>query len=260
MKYELIKEYPTSPKLGYKTEDFNTDFHSYYNKFPEFWKLVVEKEYEILLLGFTVSGNNGGDRELRSDGKYHLITNGNYTNPIDGSKCINNPYYYIKSVKRLSDGEVFTIGDRCHLNNSNGYQCPITKFEITFNNHGLEKYRNRETLKVFLNTNNGDANWGPFELDIIVKSKQPLFTTEDGVDIYDRDERVYLISDKFEANEYFFKYVNQLAKIFKNKQKAINYIIQNKPCLSLKEIFEEYSGSSYMKEKLTRLVEKKTKL
>ena len=92
MKYKLIKEYPGSPKVG----TIITSVRSYYNDikvemYPEFWEEVIEKDYEILEYyqkEFTYSKN-------------HV----NWT-------YIFKQNYPIKTIKRLSDGEIFTVGDR----------------------------------------------------------------------------------------------------------------------------------------------------
>ena len=85
-KYKLIKKYPGSDSVGTIVTGYGKD--GWYSKGPggktydwtlivynpEYWEEVVEKDYEILK-----------------------------TCPIEG---------IIYSVKRLSDGEVFTVGDR----------------------------------------------------------------------------------------------------------------------------------------------------
>ena len=102
-KYKLIKEYPGSLQLGTKILSDDTQFVT---NFPEFWEKVVEKEYEILSFSF----NNNRIDTLRENGLYGISTGickqdiGNYG--IDSYSS-----WDINSVKRLSDGEVFTVGD-----------------------------------------------------------------------------------------------------------------------------------------------------
>ena len=128
----------------------------------------------------------------------------------------------IQSVKRLSDNEVFTIGDICNpitpifKNNSH----PITKFELILNNTKLRVQ---------------SKNWY-LSIENIEKSKPILFTTEDGVDIKE-GEKTYRVS----KNSYlvsFHKYESNKdeAKYFSTKEAAEEYIILNKPCLSLNEV------------------------
>lgn len=100
MKYILKKEYPGSPKLNTICKyDKNpwSDSNAFTNPilnpkdYPEFWELVVEKDYEIL----------------------SVITNNNkFIEKVYNQDATIEPYWKIHSVKRLSDGEIFTIGDK----------------------------------------------------------------------------------------------------------------------------------------------------
>ena len=98
MKYKLIKEYPGSPRLGTIT-DRTMYFPEYY---PSFWQPVVEKDYEILSLARFCSikptitdVSNYGDEYIEA-----LL------------KCDKAR---VHSVKRVSDGEVFTISDKTNF-------------------------------------------------------------------------------------------------------------------------------------------------
>jgi hypothetical protein len=85
-KYKLIKQYPGSVELGtIISRKCTTDIWkgtTYYETYPEFWQEVIEKDYEILI-----------------------------------SRVVPQE---ILSVKRLSDGEIFTVGDRAKSINSKG--------------------------------------------------------------------------------------------------------------------------------------------
>jgi hypothetical protein len=231
-KYKLIKTYPGSPKLS--TEIIETQINSlcpvnecYINRktfmligydsfeiknpenYPEFWEKVVEKDYEILCIK-------------------HKKSKCFYRNSID---LRNLNLYDIHSVKRLSDGKVFNIGDNATtaLNNYG----PITAFEIKSN-------------EIYIRTNNS-SNY-TFSCNIKdLKVFKKLFTTEDGVDIFEGD-KVY------ECGRYGYPYnkphkftplnsqkhnYNSIGKdwtVFSTEEKAEEYIFLNTPCLSLKDI------------------------
>lgn len=75
-------------------------------------------------------------------------------------------------------------------------------------------------------------------------SKQLIFKTEDGVDIYEGDEVTWLYShlaicDTRPARSNMVKSF----KYFSTREKAQEYIIENKPCLSLKDVRDVYSES-----------------
>lgn len=131
---------------------------------------VVEKEYEIIKYydGFNV---------------YYKTTDYIWTTNLcygySESELINRDDILIYSVKRLSDGEVFTIGDKIDRNN---------------------RYYKNDTIKGFYNigekyivvsiSDEIDAGYcgkKGCNLSIVQHSKEPLFTTEDGVDLYEGD-------------------------------------------------------------------------
>lgn len=102
--------------------------------------------------------------------------------------------------------------------------------------------------------------WQPF----VEKIKQPLFTTEDGVDIFEGDSYYSYnleldISSKFDSACLKISGKNTDNKYFSTKEKAEEYILMNKPCLSLNDVLKlsidtEYS---YTFQKLKELVKSK---
>ena len=119
-KYKLIKEYPNSPKLGsviidtnpnngakdcWFSEDWGKSGSKAFfiprstnpEKHPEFWELVKEKEWEIV------------QQELNVKAAFLY----------DG--------FTIKSIRRLSDNEVFSTGDKIEHSYLNALQYEITK-------------------------------------------------------------------------------------------------------------------------------------
>lgn len=235
MKYKLIKEYPGSPKLGY-IDDLNKSGHnrqgeyvqSMYDKNPEFWELVVEKDYEILSL--VASERNPQHKK--------------------GSKFLHNKDYGFKnmyptefwdiySVKRISDNKIFTIGD---------------------------SYEDLIIEKTFMSVAG----------DILTtyKPKQLLFTTEDGVDIF-KDDNIYWVNihtfDKVNCNKYnddlgeisikslLSKKYEDKAVGFSTKEKAEEYILMNKPCLSINEItnLTETNPPDWLNKELIKIVKSK---
>ena len=121
-KFKLIREYPGSPKLGTeltpKTDMHVTNTNNYYwegswfnpSNFPEFWEEVVELDYEVAQVLYAT--------ELRTlfDGLYRLIQVGV---GFDLEYLLGNGGK-IHSVKRFSDGKLFTVGDRIDIGGRNG--------------------------------------------------------------------------------------------------------------------------------------------
>lgn len=136
----------------------------------------------------------------------------------------------IYSVKRLSDGEVFTIGD--FIENS-GYILPIQLIIIKCGKIYFECYVDRISGTFF----------SVFMEEAIkhIPQKQPLFKTEDGNDIFEGDKFSiisipdYIVSQST-GMEQGIKHSDQL--YFSTKEAAEQYILDNKPCLSLNDVYK----------------------
>jgi hypothetical protein len=171
----------------------------------EFWEEVVEKDYEVLSWYF-------GDM--------------NITKNPDGSAS----EYFIHSVKRLSDGEVFTVKDIIKTSVDKSY-CQIYGFRIV--NDKLIIDCTHSYLCSLKGINILE--------DIQHVTKKPLFTTEDGVDIYEGDNFYVVLKDlsnieitkcKASVHSKYEKYLD-----FSTKQAAEEYILMNKPCLSINDLW-----------------------
>lgn len=252
-RYKLIREYPGSPKLGKilkpKIEIENNNTNNYYwegswfnpENYPEFWQLMVEKDYEILK--FILPGDN-------------IIHIQNAKNSLE-FMLKNHNTYKIYSIKRLSDGEIFTIGD---LVGTPGSIYPLKEFKIIDS-------ENTVAAHCYKNKIGGSGHYN-YRLKNLKKAKQPLFTTEDGVDIFENDWYfraatggiVFDTISKYKAssknaypdNKYPDYHVN-----FSTKEAAEEYILLNKPCLSLKEIKENTTIKGLSLKKLQKLVQQK---
>lgn len=243
-KYKLIKEFPGSPKLG--TINTNDQLSWKGEDYPEFWEEVVEKDYEILEYK-TESGISCKAPFLSDSHQFYI-----------NEKC------KIHSVKRLSDGEIFTIGDKIkQINNNNDSFGLIHRFDISNDSIIINKKPNTNCL--FLKS--------------IEHIKQPLFTTEDGVDIFEGDEYFELITPDFHNKpciwnilpnktrnniNYDQKGNKEHGRIwFSTKEKAEEYILMNKPCLSFNDISNLFPGyihsSSNFIPKLKDLIKTKLK-
>jgi hypothetical protein len=218
-KFKLIKEYPGSPKLGKieKVPRFpradNDELYFHITKYPEFWEEVVEKDYEILK--FILPGGN-------------ILHIQNAKNPLE-FMLNNSNTYKIYSIKRLSDGEVFSIGDKLETG-------IIKQFYLPDN---IQK-----EITIYVTKDDEDTY-----LSEAVKFKKPLFTTEDDVDIFEGDN-VHFVCEEYDYH--YVKNVNDthcglincgkkgVYKIFPTKEKAEEYILMNKPCLSINDIFKDF--------------------
>lgn len=278
-KYKLIKEYPGGPKIpitvfkngNYYQSNFIIDnvqhFHqplSIVENNSEYWQEITKPEYTILsfyrksdnMVFFMSIGESYGVKYKRKDSAF-LYSLEEFTTKSKGNWTEE---FEIYQVRRESDDEVFTIGDTY-----------ITKVN-----------RKVRTIKlIFLNEGSICIHDSPeifeefdCELHHLIKSKQPLFTTEDGVDIYDDSLTPYCVDTFWTIINFFPKRTmkgftinpNSGDKYFSSKEKAEEFIMMNKPCLSLKDVASIYPGinkihksSSHQAEKLKELVKQKLK-
>ena len=178
---------------------------------------VVEKDYEIL--SFYHNNKLFSKLHHRSSKTFPYWSN-------EGTWVSYDKFCKIHSVKRLSDGEIFTVGDKVKFQ---GNGCSditiILKFELVNNK---------------VHAHSGSAS---FHINFIHHIKKPLFTTEDGVDIYKGDKVWYInlhtnnISKNHETvTSKYWDFKNY--KYFSTKEAAEEYILMNKPCLSANEVIQ----------------------
>ena len=191
--YKLIKEYPTSPEFGtIVTVEGNSiiysgkkGFNGTYkikestirDKYLEFWEEVPQLEYEILQ--FVNNGKKTVRKGFIVNMKDAKLDVGDQFLPE--SHYLNSTSWDIHSVKRISDGKVFTLKDTAYPKTAIGNICEITKIE--FCDAGYLRFKGESF---------SGKNSFYIGIDDLVKYKKPLFTTEDGVDIFEGDNYWYV--------------------------------------------------------------------
>jgi hypothetical protein len=186
---------------------------------------VIQKDYEVIEIQLpdeTVLTYEGQECIKRSD---KLSSQATY----ELDKCISDPKVKIQSVKRLSDGEIFTVGDKIEFTRGDEV-CVRTVTSIYAKEDRLVIQHEKGTI-----TN--ETIGGIFEE--ITKCKKPIFTTEDGVDIFKGDS-VYVVDDKVQLLDY--RYINILSdgrvsgrKYFSTKAAAQDYVISNAKLISIED-------------------------
>ena len=184
----------------------------------KYWEEIIEKDYEILSLArFCSIKPKITDVSDYGDGYIEALL-----------KCDNAR---IHSVKRLSDSKIFTIGDNIQYYDKN------TKIKsIYYNEHNQLSFKVEGVFAPLT---------GVFGTSKLEKVKEVLFTTEDGVDIFEGDEFWFVNNIKnglYLLNHTVAKKGNDESKKvetipdFSTKEKAEEYILLNKPCLSINDI------------------------
>lgn len=139
---------------------------------------------------------------------------------LEGYKMRPNDKIY--SVKRLSDGKVFTIGDK-YKNLSQTQIYTIKEFEI------------RDGV---LRANAAEYGFDFFE--DLIKVKEILFITEDGRPVY-KDDKFYYVNKYFIIDEYWADNAwtpKEDGLEFSTEEKAQEYVLMNKPLFSVQEIHD----------------------
>jgi hypothetical protein len=233
--YKLIKEYPGSNSLGtiitVSKETMYSKGFGYRNydwvhveTHPEFWEEVIEKDYEIVAMGIaegTILEFKDGVCVKRSDEFSPDST-------ATLQSILNQQYHNdsIHSVKRLSDGEVFTVGD-----------C----FDAGLGSRTIESiWLDKEGVLGFNHENGRTTNIKGIGSFYKAKKLQPvLFTTEDGVDIR-KGDRYYFVDMNSSSVSFETAHVrsgiSSERKYFSTYEKAERYLMRHKPCLSLDDI------------------------
>jgi hypothetical protein len=173
---------------------------------------VNYKVGELEIPGSIVENSNDWEEIIK---KNYEILDAHYA-------CLGKVVTNIRKVKRLSDGEVFSIGDKCN-------EDIIKEFKIFDNGARLYVVSENRT-------------WG-LNIDMLIKDKkQPLFITEDGIDIYEGNE-IFIVNKSFNIGfSKGVKYNNHKDnKFFSSLESVQNYILENKPCLSLKDVKDCYN-------------------
>jgi len=144
----------------------------------------------------------------------------------------------IYSIKRLSDGQIFSIGDKVTHRLAPHKTLEIVRFSI------FEK----TLLRVHHDYNGVDYS----SINNLTKLPQrvSLFTTEDGFDIYEGDTSYIVETDLWCIVEDKGSKISSTTfwncrKAFMSKSSAEEYLLMNKPCLSVKEVFELQLPQSY---------------
>jgi len=224
-KFKLIKKLPfeNSPEIGYISKPtMQKDYAHYWNHnwfqpkgYPEYWEEVVEKNYKIIIL----KQHDGRLSNMTGHGEEYITA------------LLNTHGVTIYSVERLSDGKVFTIGDKVQ----DSLTDELTNYaiqEITYFYPGE---------KIICQAKSGTT----MPLNTI-RHTSFLFKTEDGVNISEGDDYwVYDYGALKNTNSEIHK-VNRASqthtgngvdrKYFSTKEKAEEYVLLNKPCLSINDV------------------------
>lgn len=171
--------------------------------------------------------SDGALAYLREDGTY--CYKGVLNEPEVGSTLENclASNWKINSVLRLLDNKEFTLGDRVYYFDNTFVQWEIDNFYIR--EDGVMLARSKDNLMVET-------------IDTICKVDPISFRSYDNLELTEKSE-YYVVNDKFNfihngKPQIYPSFTKNKSKyyVFANKENAINFIIDNKPCLSFNDI------------------------
>lgn len=202
-------------------------------KGPIFGTSVMKKEeYEILsfrFIGYETIWS------LKKDGLYGANTKARYTleEMLKGKNSVEDGNIEIHSVKRLSDGEIFTIGDSCCWESGG-------KFREAFKIGEFEIYKDR--FYVY-----SDGICRECKLEDLIHVKKPTILTTDNVHLstgdclwYYRIDEKYIRMTTLTETNLGLLYKNEI-HVFSSREAAENHLNKNKPKFSIQNIEDAYT-------------------
>jgi hypothetical protein len=177
----------------------------------------------------------------------YICYNGIWQNQKDWQAFFLKLDYKIHSVKRLSDGEVFSVGDEVKVTVNR--PCKIEGFEIV--GGGSVMYvRGKFWYDKVMCTELENLEKVPSPQKSKPIEKEKLFTTEDGVDVFSEYEHIYAVNNAWLVLDVLAKKCVQWEmdyrddfKYFHAKEKAEEYIAMNRPQYNLKDLEDAFNAA-----------------
>jgi hypothetical protein len=197
------------------------------------WEEVTESNYQILSFSFPRQWE-GRIATIQPNGKYGTTLGGcswALNSLLNVGACVKTGDIKIHSVKRLSDGEVFTLGDLAK-DGKYGYVDIIKELRVS-----------RDGKSIYVSTEN--LSWGQLIEDI--DKVKPLFLTEDGVEVFEGTSYFCVntaphLWSLFEQTAKERTQLNKGVKAFSTKELAEEFLLMSKPLLSLNDLLTVWSN------------------
>lgn len=234
--------------IQFNSRPFRSDYGEKFEEYKQ--SQQPTKEWEILSMYIPGDPN----RYFEKHGEYFGYGESEANHCKRDFNKLSNLGYVIHSIKRLSDGEVFTVGDETQRGKIDGFSIHPTI--------GI--------LMVVI----GNIGFSIREL-AISPPRKPLFTTEDGKEIFSGDKYWTVFNEDWVkdchnliAFEIYGPHDAVLAEkypgippngqnCFSTKEAAEEYVLMNKPMLSLSDI--KYAINPHGTNRAWELIQQKAK-
>lgn len=206
------------------------------------------KDWEIIEYRCSFLGNDN-IKFIKGDNKFWANMNGETFPYEEEALKHESNNLKIHSVRRLSDNQVFSIGDNVYYYAYPQRVWEIDNFFIRQDNKCLARSKDSGIVEVVGGT--------------LKKAKPPLFQfkTSDGKDIFEGDDYWFVVTSNFPVLAEYGRSWEPLRHIaerqnsgiksalghiqFSTEQAAKEYILYNKPALSLRDVVEVFRDSQF---------------
>lgn len=212
------------------------------------WEEVKEKSFEIISFSYEQFWGKGNYAILNNEGNYAILKGKSWSlkDLLKDRVCVESGQVKIHSVKRFSDGEIFTVGDKAK---DGKYGTVDIIDRLSISNCGNSIYVATKGL-----------NWGQHieDIDKVV----PLFKTEDGVDIF-CGSTYYCVNTAphlwslFEQTAKQRTNLNKGVLAFSTKKLAEAYLLMYKPSINLHDVLVVLGGKTWLFEEFEKIVIRK---
>lgn len=222
-KYKCIQKYPHGPILGKEIHDSWEDESRSLANYPDFWEEIIDPAYKILKFH---DGHNEYYKPLDgNNGEFTINLTYRYTE----KDLLNRVNVSISSVKRMSDGKIFSLGDRVFYEYNTLIKWDIDNFLISLTEKNVLLVRSKDDQMVE-------------NLETLKKVDSVTFITEDGKELTEKDEFWVVTTDKKNLvgnrSHTFPSFSKDKTKYlrFSSLEAANDYRINSKNCLSLLDV------------------------
>jgi len=235
----------------------------------EFWDLVEDEKKPNFKILIFINPDNGL-RYTPIKREYNTICSGEYSEIGSRSLDYCTRFYSIESVQRLSDGEIFTVGDKAKSNGGRNSH-DIESLQISKKSKMGEKGDWVGYGEKLIWVRWADHAGGSWLNDVEKVKEEIILTTNDGVDLKFGDKYFVASPESYQIFEasagITFKTERWEGCGFSTRELAEEWVLMNKPLLSLDnllsvwtlEVERERNRKSPMFQRFKEVAEKKLK-
>lgn len=226
------------------------------NKYPKVYEIYSVKRLRdgvVFTIGDNVIHTNNVTYRTGKVTNLHIVSDCIFITTNDRIKGFDTNLCFVEKLKKQplftsTDGFEMFADDKYYVAQTSGNNLIGSLIEFIVDKqilHNPEYYGKYPNIKRFAK----EENCKQYIAD---NMRKPLFVTEDGVEIFEGDKVACINKQTFEPTGYGTPVVNPKPNkflYFSTKAKAEEYILYNKPCLSLNDVLD--ISEDYVKATIT---------